>query len=69
MRARRPNPCHAANDAQPEAAPMQPEPAVGKRARSRFATVAHDAPQPAATGSIAVSVAIVAFRNWPRRGL
>lgn len=75
MRARRSTPCSAAAEAPPDVPPdvppVQPAPASepGKRARSRFATVDSEAPQPAASGSIAVSVAIVAFRNWPRRGL
>ncbi len=40
---------------------------VGKRSRGRFAA-APVAPR-AAAGSIAISFAVVAFRNWPRRGI
>ncbi|WP_414448680.1 hypothetical protein AB4851_04945 [Burkholderia sp. 22PA0099] len=69
MRARRPNPCCPADEAMPDALPVQPASPAGKRARGRFATVESEASQPAASGSIAVSFAIVSFRNWPRRGL
>ncbi|WP_148654077.1 hypothetical protein [Burkholderia plantarii] len=41
---------------------------VGKRSRGRFAAAAPVAPR-AAAGSIAISFAVVAFRNWPRRGI
>ncbi|MDN7460316.1 hypothetical protein [Burkholderia gladioli] len=45
------------------------ESTVGKRARARFVEPLGEAAPRAATGSIAVSLAIVSFRNWPRRGL
>ncbi|MEK6348173.1 MAG: hypothetical protein V4764_11880 [Burkholderia sp.] len=75
MRARRPNPGCSADAARPDAPPTPPTPPAsqaspaGTRARARFATLEHAPQQPAAGGAIAVSVAIVAFRNWPRRGL
>ncbi len=48
---------------------MPTESTVGKRARARFVEPLGEAAPRAATGSIAVSLAIVSFRNWPRRGL
>ncbi|WP_186056098.1 hypothetical protein [Burkholderia gladioli] len=48
---------------------MPTESTVGKRARARFVEPLGEAAPRATTGSIAVSLAIVSFRNWPRRGL
>ncbi len=45
------------------------ESTVGKRARARFVEPLGEAAPRAATGSIALSLAIVSFRNSPRRGL
>lgn len=46
----------------------EPASPVGKRSRGRFAAAAPVTPR-AAAGSIAISFAVVAFRNWPRRGI
>ncbi|MBI0330862.1 hypothetical protein [Burkholderia plantarii] len=41
---------------------------AGKRSRGRFTAAEPLAPR-AAAGAIAISFAVVAFRNWPQRGI
>ncbi|WP_260435967.1 hypothetical protein [Burkholderia sp. Bp9143] len=65
-------PCDPVVAGENRAAPDAPAPerravrADGRSRRFRFGEALDDAPPRAATGSIAISFAVVSRRNWPR---